>query len=273
MITLTEFLSENLKKPEPLTADYDKELDVKIKELEGLLSHRFETPLTEANREKLIDILRLFPHSYQELVNHCLYINDLDNIESVYMYFIQRLRKRPKKRRKRKYIEIEPPKQKVIYHFRPSELLTDAKTFQYKENSDEKGVTDRLLGVNEWNAQNSGTVIVWESKEGIRYIADGHQRLGLANRLKDDSIRLDGVLYKELDGYTPSKVRMIAAQKNIAEGTGTPIDTAKIIRELGGSKNYPSDLPRTGVLYQYGIALSRLGDEAFQMWKFLDSGV
>lgn len=264
MITLTEFVPENLTKPDIISADYNKELQIKLKEIEGILFQRFNAPLSETNRERLIDILRLFPNDYQELVNHCLYINSLDNFESVYMFFIQRLRKKPKRRKRQKYTETEPPKQKTIYHFRPSELKTDAKTFQYKENSDEKGITDRLCGVNEWNAQNSGIVIVWESKEGVRYIADGHQRLGLANRLKDDSIRLDGLLYKELDGYTPSKVRMISAQKNIAEGTGTPIDTAKIIRELGGTKNYPSDLPRTGVLYQYGMALSRLGEEAFQ---------
>ena len=169
------------------------------------------------------------------------------------------------------YIEQTNLKQKNLHTFKPSELLTDAKTFQYKENSDNEGKTDRMEGVEEWSANDSGIVVVWESKEGKKYIADGHQRLGLAKRLNDDSIRLDGILFREVDGYTPEDVRMIAAQKNIAEGSGTPVDTAKIIREMGGAEKYPAHLPRKNKNYEYGVALSRLGEEAFQ--KVIDGYV
>lgn len=177
---------------------------------------------------------------------------------------IQTLQNEVQKKKEEEYIEKSDLKQKEIHHFKPSELKTDAKTFQYKENSDEEGRTDRLNGVEEWSAKDSGIVIVYEAKDGTRYIADGHQRLGLAKRLNDDKIRLDGLLYREVDGYTPSDIRLEAAKKNIAEGSGTPIDTAKIIRELGGIENYPASLPRTGTMYEYGYALSRLGEEAFE---------
>lgn len=177
---------------------------------------------------------------------------------------IQNLQNEIQKTKEKEYIESSDLKQKDIHNFNPAELKTDAKTFQYKENSDSEGRTDKMNGVTKWNAENSGIVIVWESKDGQKYIADGHQRLGLAKRLNDDKIRLDGLLYREADGYSPSDVRLIAAKKNIAEGSGTPIDTAKIIRELGGAENYPADLPRSGVNYEYGLALSRLGDEAFE---------
>ena len=177
---------------------------------------------------------------------------------------IQALQNEVQQQKEKEYVQNSELKQKEIYHFKPSELKTNAKLFQYKENSDEEGKTDRMNGVEEWSAQDSGIVIVWESKEGQKYIADGHQRLGLAKRLNDENIRLDGVLYRETDGYTPEDVRMIAAKKNIAEGSGTPIDTAKILRELGGADNYPASLPRRGAMYEYGIALSRLGDEAFE---------
>lgn len=177
---------------------------------------------------------------------------------------IQALQNEVQQQKEKEYVQNSELKQKEIYHFKPSELKTNAKLFQYKENSDEEGKTDIMNGVEEWSAQDSGIVIVWESKEGQRYIADGHQRLGLAKRLNDENIRLDGVLYREVDGYTPEDVRMIAAKKNIAEGSGTPIDTAKILREIGGADNYPASLPRRGAMYEYGIALSRLGDEAFE---------
>ncbi len=177
---------------------------------------------------------------------------------------IQNLQNNIQQQKEKNYIENSELANNDIKQFSPDELKTDAKTFQYKDNSDSEGRTDRMNGVNEWNAQNSGIVIVWENNAGQKYIVDGHQRLGLAKRLNDKNIKLNGYLYREKDGYTPSDVRLIAAKKNIAEGSGTSIDTAKIIRELGGSQNYPTDLPRTGVNYEYGIALSNLGDEAFE---------
>lgn len=174
---------------------------------------------------------------------------------------IQNIQNQIQKNKEQNYINSSELKQKEIYHFKPEELQTNAKVFQYKENSDEEGKTDRMNGVEEWSANDSGIVIVWQAKDGQKYIADGHQRLGLAKRLNDDKIRLDGILYKETDGYTPEDVRMIAAKKNIAEGSGTAIDTAKILREIG---EYPASLPRKGTMYEYGIALARLGNEAFE---------
>ncbi|MEI8127979.1 MAG: hypothetical protein WCG95_00045 [bacterium] len=151
---------------------------------------------------------------------------------------------------------------KEVQSFSPSELKTDAKTFQYKDNSDEQGVTERLQGIEEFDPVFAGQVIVYETKEGDKYIADGHQRLGLAKRLNDPNIKLNGFLFKETDGYTPEQVRVIAAQKNIAEGSGTALDTAKIIKEIGEDK-IPKSIPRTSALFQNGVSLSRLGEEAF----------
>ena len=147
--------------------------------------------------------------------------------------------------------------------FKPSELLTDAKTFQYKENSDENGVTDRMNGVEEFDPLYAGKIIVYQNKDGKKYVVDGHQRLGLAKRAGGDNIRLEGFLFKEEDGYTPEQMRILAAQKNIAEGSGTSIDTAKIIKEIG-LENLPKTIPTNSAMVKDGIALSRLGDTAFQ---------
>ena len=154
-------------------------------------------------------------------------------------------------------------KTRETHTFKPSELLTDARTFQYKENSDSEGVTDRMNGVEEFDPLFAGKIIVYQTKDGKKYIVDGHQRLGLAKRTGGDNIELEGFLFKEEDGYTPKQVRVLAAQKNIAEGSGTAIDTAKIIKEIG-IENLPKTIPTNSAMVKDGIALSRLGDTAFQ---------
>jgi len=164
--------------------------------------------------------------------------------------------------REKQFVDTEL-KNRDLQEFSPSELQTDAKTFQYKENSDEQGVTERLKGVDEFDPLFAGEVIVYENKEGEKFIVDGHQRLGLAKRLEDDNIKLKGYLFKESEGYTPEQVRVLAAQKNIAEGSGTAIDTAKIIKEIGFNK-LPKSLPTNSAMVKDGIALARLGDNAFQ---------
>lgn len=147
--------------------------------------------------------------------------------------------------------------------FKPSELKTDAKTFQYKENSDKEGVTDRMNGVEEFDPLFAGKIIVYQTKSGEKFIVDGHQRLGLAKRTGGDNIELEGFLFKEEDGYTPEQVRVLAAQKNIAEGSGTAVDTAKIIKEIG-YENLPKTIPTNSAMVKDGIALAKLGDTAFQ---------
>ena len=154
-------------------------------------------------------------------------------------------------------------KERQEQSFKPSELYTDAKTFQYKDNSDENGVTDRMNGVEEFDPLYAGDIIVYERKDGKKYVVDGHQRLGLAKRLGGDNITLKGYLFKEEDGYTPEQMRVLAAQKNIAENSGTALDTAKIIKEVG-LDNLPKTIPTNSAMVKDGIALSRLGDTAFQ---------
>lgn len=118
--------------------------------------------------------------------------------------------------------------------FDPRDLGTDAVAYQYKLGGDRYGVTDRLQGEREWDARAAVGVIVHERLDGSRYIADGHQRLGLANRLLErgqSDIRLDGFLLREADGFTVEEVRALAALKNIRAESGTPLDAAKVMRD------------------------------------------
>lgn len=150
--------------------------------------------------------------------------------------------------------------------FNIDELKTDAKLFQFKQGGDKYGVTKRLKGVTKWNPAFSGVSIVFEKLNGDRIIADGHQRLALAKRIKaqndGQNPRLFGMLYKEADGYTPEYVRAESARKNISEGTGTPLDASAIFK-LDPEKF--NQLPPNSRLVRQGRGLAMLGDEAFQL--------
>jgi hypothetical protein len=121
----------------------------------------------------------------------------------------------------------------VLFKFDPRDIQVDAKTFQFKAGGDEFGVGERLQGA-VWDDSKSGRISVYEYADGSRFIIDGHQRLGLAKRTlsqnPNQKITLYGDLIKEVDGVSVDQARVRAAMKNIAEGTGTAIDAAKVLR-------------------------------------------
>ena len=148
--------------------------------------------------------------------------------------------------------------------FNPGDLNVDAKTFQFKEGGDSSGVTDRLQGVEQWDPVKAGMVIVYEDANGKKFIADGHQRLGLARRIMEadpeQRPQLYGPLLRAADGYTPEQVRAIAAMKNIAEGTGSAVDAAKVLRV---DPSRLSELPGRSQLVRQARDLVNLNDDAF----------
>ena len=152
----------------------------------------------------------------------------------------------------------------VIYDIDPMDIEVDAKTFQFKEGGDEFGVTERLQGVTTWDKYKSGTVTVYEYADGRMAIADGHQRLGLAKRIRSQDPSQDVRVYayklRETDGITPEEARVIAAMKNIAEGTGTSIDAAKVLRV---DPSRISELPPRSELVRQARDMMGLSDTAF----------
>ena len=154
-----------------------------------------------------------------------------------------------------------------IFMFKPTELNVDAKRFQFKEGGDEKGVTNALKSVTKWDQAKGNQVIVWQDLNGELFVVDGHQRSGLARRLiesgKEQDIQLPGLLYREADGISAEDARSIAAVKNIAEGSGSAIDGAKVLRSrpdlIDGS------LPLSAGKSRQAANLAKLGDEAFRM--------
>lgn len=149
--------------------------------------------------------------------------------------------------------------------FDPADLKTDAAAYQYKGGGDAAGVTGRLGDVRKWDPTASGKTFVHERADGARYIADGHQRLGLARRLQSEGqdVALDGYLFREKEGWTAAEVRALAAKKNMQEGSGTPLDAARILRD--SPELLDDSLPVSGPMMRKAIGLSRLSDEAFGM--------
>lgn len=152
--------------------------------------------------------------------------------------------------------------------FDPDELGVDANLFQYKSGGDEYGVTEALRGITQWDQVRAGTALVYEFADGRKVVADGHQRLGLAKRIKDQdpnqAPKIHAYTLRESDGWTPEEVRVIAALKNIAEGSGKPVDAAKILR-VDPSKIDQLNLPPQSALVRQARELVNLSDETFMM--------
>lgn len=151
--------------------------------------------------------------------------------------------------------------------FDPSELTVDAAAMQYKGGGDEAGVTDRLRSVTRWDPLAGGRVFVFERLDGTQVIADGHQRMGLAKRIQAEDpsqkVELVGHLFREADGWTATDVRAMAAKKNMQEGSGTPLDAARILRDKPDLAD--GALPKGGTVVRDGLFLARLSNDAFNL--------
>lgn len=151
----------------------------------------------------------------------------------------------------------------------PTTLQVDAELFQFKQQTDEQGVTGALKGVPKFEQIKAGLAIVWERKDGVRFIVDGHQRVNLAKQAVESgqdpaTVRMTAVILREADGVTPEMARDMAALKNIAEGTGTPIDAAQVIRDMGPAADEAiANLPPNQALVKQGKGLAKLDEEAF----------
>ena len=157
----------------------------------------------------------------------------------------------------------------VVSRFEVDELNVDAKAFQFKEGGDEFGVTERLKDVTKWDPVKAGTVVVYEQADGKFFIADGHQRLGLAKRIKSQDPSQDvfllGSVLREKDGISREQAMVVAAMKNIAEGTGTVLDAVKVLR---GDKKLFGELPPRSALVRMARNIVNIeDDEAFGLFK------
>lgn len=152
--------------------------------------------------------------------------------------------------------------------FRASEIEVDAELMQFKSGGAQFGVTDRLRTVEEWDSYQAGFVTVWESLDGRRLIADGHQRHGLATRVgarTGQDIQLNAYVLREADGISAADARRITALRNVAEGSGSKTDAAKVFRDLAPEEVEAvlRRMAKGGEFIKDARGLARLDNEAF----------
>ena len=160
--------------------------------------------------------------------------------------------------------------EKHLIEFDVDKLEFDPKTFQYKTGGDLYGITGKLKNVSKWDQPSSGTIIVYEFANGKKVVVDGHQRLGLAKKLKDrgQNPKLYGYLYREVDGISTEQAMVMGVAANLRQNTGSAIDAAKILRTRYGKEVWSSverSLPPQTKLVKEAAGLSKLSDDAFGM--------
>lgn len=173
-------------------------------------------------------------------------------------------------------VQVEAPEQVIadrvqpqhggIVAFTPDQLNVDPKRFQYKA-SDEHGVTGALKGVAKWDERLANPVTAWQDNAGKIWVVNGHQRTDLAKRAEaqgQQGVRIPGRIYREADGFSPEYMRALGAFQNMAEGTGSAIDAAKVLRANITGLDLP-ELPPKSQLVQDAKDLARLSDDAFGM--------
>lgn len=150
----------------------------------------------------------------------------------------------------------------AVVRMNPKDIYADPGRFQFKADTGGKaGVGDELKKVKKWDPEAGSVLMVWlDPVDGKTYVINGHHRLDLAKRLD-----VPGVDVRFTDAQTAGEARARGALMNIREGRGTPVDAAKIFRELEAT---PEDLEAQGVSLQgqvarQGMGLSRLAEPIF----------
>jgi hypothetical protein len=158
-------------------------------------------------------------------------------------------------------------------------------TMQFKK----KGITDHvnnvdssMKGLKDYNTDLGGTLSGWlpdVSEPGQDpYIAHGHHRAELGKRAKrfvafdkdnhtvEVPRKLSVRIFKESEGYTLNSMRNRSALENIADNTGSAIDAAAVMKDLGTT--------RTELATVYGIRpQSRLYQDIKGLMNLSDSSL
>lgn len=171
-------------------------------------------------------------------------------------------------------LDIDPDRP-IVNHVKldPDQIEVDAKTFQFKTGGDSQGVLEKLQGVEKWDHNAAGTVMVFENANGKYFIADGHQRLGLAKRIKakdpSQDVYLMTTIRREVDGHTPESTMVEAMLINVIADTAKAPDVARILLKMGEAGTaalLEGRVKPSQALWNNATGLYRLGDEGFEFW-------
>lgn len=144
------------------------------------------------------------------------------------------------------------PQPGTIAQLDPKTVSADPVRFQFKRNVGQKGVSDKLKNVSDYNPELGGQLSVWhDPADGRTYVVNGHHRLELAQRSGAPKVDV-----RYIDAENAQEARAKGALINIAEDQGTPLDAAKLFRDSGIT---PDDLKARGIALNGRIARTGLG--------------
>jgi hypothetical protein len=176
----------------------------------------------------------------------------------------ERLHGKPVESKKRDDATPKNPNNQDVYTVPVDSLKVDPKRFQYKvKGVDDTGVTAELKGVDKWNPELAGALLVWRDPEtGQDFVVNGHHRHELATRLNAGQINV-----RYIQAESAQEARARGALANIAEGRGSAIDAAKYLRDSGKSIEHLKEagISMTGKVAADAAILKDLADKPFQM--------
>ena len=144
-----------------------------------------------------------------------------------------------------------------------ADIQVDPEAYQFRTEVNEQGVDSRLEGIEKWDDLRASNLILHERTDGSVYAADGHHRINLARQLQQPDV--NAIVLREADGVTVEDARRAAAEANIAAGSATAMDAAKVFRNSEGDIDTvirESNLPRTQ-LVRDGADIAKLDTEPF----------
>ena len=158
--------------------------------------------------------------------------------------------------------QLKPATPSGIVSMDPREIKADPVRFQFKRDTGgASGTGDELKAVKKYDPELGGVLSVWKDPaDGQTYVVNGHHRLELATRAGAPSVDA-----RYLDAATANEARTKGALINMAEGRGTAIDAAKVLRD---EQITPEQLADKGVSLKGAVArdganLSKLSPELF----------
>ena len=162
-----------------------------------------------------------------------------------------------------KNVDIQPPTSESMATIDTNSILVDPKRFQFKDlgRLSKTGTSGSLRNIATYNSDLAGVISVWKDPvDGQTYVVNGHNRLAAA---KINNFPTMNVRYLEAPDAETAKVK--GAMQNIAEGNGTGIDAAKIMRstKMGAAEMMEQGISPSGAVMKKAIPLSKLPGSLF----------
>lgn len=110
-----------------------------------------------------------------------------------------------------------------------SSLKIDPERFQFKSGADKVSGVDSSNQIGgTFDPKTAGNLLVWEDKNGERFVVNGHHRFKLA---KDTGVKnVNVIIEREADGVSAEEARKHGVLTNIRDGQGSVQDYAEFVR-------------------------------------------